>query len=625
MTRETDIKAFLQGAGWGDAARTAVPGDASTRRYERLELGEQKAVLMDAPREFETPGEPFSGASVQAREALGYNALSRLAGPDPAAFICIAEALTERGFSAPRILARDLDKGFILLEDLGDELFAAVIANDPSREPKLYTAAVDLLAALYRSSFPSVVESGEARWPLRDYDAAALQAEADLLLEWYAPDVGGRISTKAHAEWTQIWRDLYKHLDAHAKGLALRDFHAENIFWLPERQSVSRVGLIDFQDGLMAHPAYDLVSLLEDARRDVSPDMREDLIARFCEKSGLEYDDSFKTAYAVMGAQRNAKILGIFVRLAERDNKPHYRDLIPRVQKLFLNDIKGDNIKGAAFADLQGWFKTHLPEIFQLPTTPITTAPITTAPITTAPITTAMILAAGHGTRMRPLTDDRSKAMVVLGEKPLIDHMLDRLAAVGVTRAVVNVHAHADNLEAHLKARTGLPEIIISDERAQLLETGGGVVKALPLLTDGDGHNGPIFICNIDAAWKENNNSVLETMLSAWDGAVMDDLLLLAPIDDVLGYSGAGDFEADEAGVLCRRKAARAPYVYAGVQIANLAPFSEFEAIPFSRNKVWDISLKSGRVYGVVMDGFWMHVGDPKARAEAEAILEKAR
>ncbi len=621
MTREAEIKAFLQRAGWGDATRASVPGDASTRRYERLETAGQKAVLMDAPREAETAGEPLSGASVQAREALGYNALSRLAGPDPAAFICIAEALTERGFSAPRILARDLDKGFILLEDLGDELFATVIANDPNRERKLYTAAVDLLAAIYRASFPSLLESGDARWPLRDYDAAALQAEADLLLEWYAPDVrvggaGAVISAKAHAEWTQIWGELYKSLDSHAKGLALRDFHAENIFWLPERQSVSRVGLIDFQDGLMAHPAYDLVSLLEDARRDVSPDMREALIARFCDKAGLEYDESFKTAYAVMGAQRNAKILGIFVRLAERDNKPHYRELIPRVQKLFLNDIKGADIKGAAFADLRDWLKTHLPEIFKMPT----------APIRTAPIKTAMILAAGHGTRMRPLTDDRSKAMVMLGGKPLIDHMLDRLAAVGVTRAVVNVHAHADHLEAHLKARTGLPEIIISDERAQLLETGGGVVKALPLLGTGD-VDAPIFICNIDAVWQENesglNESSLSSMLGAWDGAAMDDLLLLAPINETLGYAGAGDFDASDAGVLSRRNGPRAPYVYAGVQIANLAPLESFKAVPFSRNKVWDLSLKSGRAYGVAMDGFWMHVGDPKARDEAEAILAK--
>jgi len=213
--------------------------------------------------------------------------------------------------------------------------------------------------------------------------------------------------------------------------LALRDFHAENIFWLPERQAPQRVGLIDFQDGLLAPPAYDLVSLLEDARRDVNPDLRSGLIARFCEKAGVENDAAFQNAYSVMGAQRNAKILGIFVRLAKRDNKPDYRRLIPRVKNLFLRDIQGE-----IFAPLRGWLETHMPDLLK------------------PAITSAMVLAAGHGTRMRPLTDDRSKAMVEVGGQPLIAHMLERLSQAGVTRAVVNVHAHADHLERYLKSRT---------------------------------------------------------------------------------------------------------------------------------------------------------------------------
>ena len=593
MSRETDIKKFLTKAGWGDAARAPVPGDASSRRYERLSRGAQKAVLMDAPRGAEAPAEPEE-ASAAERKALGYNALARLAGPEPAAFICIADALTARGFSAPKILARDLDAGFILLEDLGDDLFARVVKNDPSKEADLYAAAVDTLAALYRSSFPETLNSGEASWRLRGYDVAAMQAEVDLLLEWYAADAGVDISPKAAAEWTQIWAELFNYLTAHAPGLALRDFHAENIFWLPEREATARVGLIDFQDGLMAHPAYDLVSLLEDARRDVSAELHSELIARFCEKSGLKNDAAFQAAYAVMGAQRNAKILGIFVRLAKRDGKPHYRRLIPRVQKLFLADIKGGE-----FENLRAWFAAHLPSVLK------------------PPVTTAMVLAAGHGTRMRPLTNDRSKAMVEVGGRPLIDHMLDRLAEVGVTRAVVNVHAHADHLEAHLKTRTGLPDIIISDEREALLETGGGVVKALALLGAE-----PIFICNIDAIWLENK-SALKSLLDNWMPDKMDDLLLLAPKDDTLGYYGGGDFERLETGHISRRSGETAPFVYAGVQIAKLGPLRNFKAEPFSRNKVWDVSLKSARAYGTALDGFWMHVGDPSARDEAEAILAK--
>jgi len=211
-------------------------------------------------------------------------------------------------------------------------------------------------------------------------------------------------------------------------------------------------------------------------------------------------------------------------------------------------------------------------------------------------IKTAMVLAAGHGTRMRPLTNDRAKAMVEVGGKPLIDHMLDRLDAAGIERAVVNVHAHADHLEAHLKKRSAGPDIIISDERDVLLETGGGMVKALPLLGDD-----PVLACNIDAVWTESGVSVIESLISRWDADVMDDLLLLAPLEQTLGYHGKGDFLFGHDG----RRLAKEPIE------------------PFSRNRIWNQTLELGTIFGYPMDGFWMHVGDPKARDEAEAILQK--
>ena len=355
-SRETDIQSFLKAAKWGAAKRDSVPGDASSRRYERLSMGTQKAVLMDAPKGAETPSEP-DGASVDERKALGYNALARIAGNNPEAFACIANELSKRGFSAPKIIAMDIDKGFMLLEDLGDDLYARVIENAPESERKLYEAAIDTLAAIYRSTFPSMAEFGGKTWRIRDYDSAALLAEADLFLDWYAKDFGRDIHGPARAEWSAIWTMLFQSLDAHAPGLALRDFHAENIFWLPERQATDRVGLIDFQDGLFAHPAYDLVSLIEDARRDVSSELVTPLMKRFCHKAGLKYGAKFKTAYAVMGAQRNAKILGIFVRLAERDGKPHYRDLIPRVAAHFQN-----NLQDPKCADLKAWIEAYVPE-----------------------------------------------------------------------------------------------------------------------------------------------------------------------------------------------------------------------------------------------------------------------
>ncbi len=229
-------------------------------------------------------------------------------------------------------------------------------------------------------------------------------------------------------------------------------------------------------------------------------------------------------------------------------------------------------------------------------------------------IKTAMVMAAGLGTRMRPLTDDRCKALVEVGGKTLIDHMLDRLHEAGIERAVVNVHAFADKLEAHLKARTSGPQIIISDERSALLETGGGVVKALPLLGEE-----PILICNIDAIWLEFA-PVLPALIKRWDPRVMDELFLLAPRRDCLGYAGAGDFDVS-AGTVSRRNAAAADWIYAGVQIFKPQLAQGFKIEPFSRNRIWDKTLARGKVHGLPLPGYWMHVGDPQAREAAQAIL----
>lgn len=232
-------------------------------------------------------------------------------------------------------------------------------------------------------------------------------------------------------------------------------------------------------------------------------------------------------------------------------------------------------------------------------------------------IKTAMVMAAGHGTRMRPLTHDRAKAMVEVGGKPLIDHMLDRLAEVGVQRAIVNVHAHADHLEAYLQRRTSGPEIIISDEREALLETGGGVVKALPLLGDD-----PILICNIDAIWMEFA-PVLDALLAAWQPDKMDELFLLARRDWALGYDGKGDFDMAKDGRLTRRSGETAKHIYAGVEIFKPSLAKGYSCEKFSRNLIWNDGLKTKRIFGVELPGYWMHVGDPRARDAAEAVLKQ--
>jgi len=231
-------------------------------------------------------------------------------------------------------------------------------------------------------------------------------------------------------------------------------------------------------------------------------------------------------------------------------------------------------------------------------------------------LTTAMVMAAGRGTRMRPLTDDRCKALVEVGGRALIDWTLDKLAGAGVERAVVNVHHFADRLEEHL-ARRAAPHIIISDERDELLETGGGLAKAAPLLGDD-----PVFVANIDALWVDGETPELDRLAAGFDAEAMDFRLLLSPMGRNLGFPGAGDFFLDAEGRLSRRgERDHAPFAYAGVQVLHPRVLRGVEVEPFSTNRLWDAALAQGRVFGTPMDAFWMHVGDPDARDEAENRL----
>jgi len=357
VNRDALKSAFLESAGWASADRRPVPGDASTRSYERLARDGEKAVLMDAPRAAELPTEP-DGADETMRRQLGYNAMARLAGPNSEAFVAIANELSIRGFSAPKIYDADLANGFVLLEDLGADLYAGVIKDTPDQERRLYEAAIDTLAAIYRSTFPNEFQYRDIQWPVRSYDNLVMLTEVDLCLDWYAKDLGHEIENSAREDWYQIWQDAFKIFGAHAPGLALRDYHAENLFWLPDRQATSRVGLIDFQDALFAHPSYDLVSFLEDARRDVTLDLHDPLIARFCAKAGLKDDADFRAAYAVMGAQRNSKVIGFPVRADLKFGKPQYRALIPRVKAHLNRDLAHPVLK-----DLKDWYAKNVPEI----------------------------------------------------------------------------------------------------------------------------------------------------------------------------------------------------------------------------------------------------------------------
>lgn len=349
-------RAFLAEAGWEGAKIAALPGDASTRRYYRVNQNGHAAMLMDQPQISEAPASPPS-ATPEERQALGYNATARLAGADCERFIATANYLRSRGLAAPQIYADDAAQGFVLLEDFGDDLYADVLGNGVD-EQALYRAAIDAVARLHADPAPPRLSPAAA---LYDYDLTACLAETDLMTEWFMPLALGRpASADEVSEHRALWRDALGTIRSPEPVFVHRDYHAQNLFWLPERSGPARVGMIDFQDALAGNRSYDVISLLEDARRDVSPELAVAMKAHYLtamKAQGRELDGELWTAEAaVTAAQRNAKIAGIFARLAGRDGKPRYLAHLPRVWRYLESDLAHPTL-----ADLRGWYDRTIP------------------------------------------------------------------------------------------------------------------------------------------------------------------------------------------------------------------------------------------------------------------------
>jgi hypothetical protein len=355
--REAAMTEFLARAGWGSATVSPLPSDASTRRYARLTMGGSTAMLMDQPQGAESPTAP-PGASEETRRALGYNAVARLAGADCARFMAASNWLRGHGLAAPDILAADTGQGFVLLEDLGDALFAQVL-EDGGDEKQLYEHAVEVLARLHAHDAPTTLPPDK---PLFDYDQFALLAETDLLIEWFLPLALGRKATDAEtAQYRALWRAILAGVAGSRRVFVHRDYHAQNLLWLPQRHGTARVGLIDFQDAVAGSMAYDLISLIEDARRDVSPQVAEAATRHYLAvltAQGTQVDEAgFRHEMAVMAAQRNAKIVGIFARLTKRDGRPRYLAYLPRVWAYLERDLAHP-----ALADLRAWYDRVIPK-----------------------------------------------------------------------------------------------------------------------------------------------------------------------------------------------------------------------------------------------------------------------
>ena len=332
MSRNAAKTAFLKAAGWGAAAISPLAGDASNRRYERLANGPggRGAVLMDAPAE---------------------------RGEDISVFLAFTGLLRDMGLSAPEVFAADPDAGLAIIEDLGDALYARVAARSPAQEAPLYEAAVDLLAAMRAAPAPAMAEGSGASVIIQPYDGAVLRREARLALDWWRRGVRGEAPTDdLLAAFDALIDAACAEVEPDRSALVLRDYHAENLIWLPERTGLGRVGLLDYQDALLGAPAYDLASLLEDARRDTSDALRAAMLTRYIAATGVD-EAGFRAAYAALAAQRNLKIVGIFARLHLRDGKPGYLDLIPRVWAHLQRDLAHP-----ALAPLAAFVARHIPQ-----------------------------------------------------------------------------------------------------------------------------------------------------------------------------------------------------------------------------------------------------------------------
>jgi len=349
VERIAALRDFLDRTGYADADRRRMQGDASTRVYEQIFLNGKSAILMNSPRRADGP--PVRGNK-------SYSAVAHLA-EDVKPFVAMANGLRERGFSAPEILEADLDHGFLILEDLGSE--PVVAGTPPAPIQKRYEAAVDTLLALHELWLPEVLPvTPGIEHVIPRYSLDALLIEAELLLDWYIPFAGGSVSESMRTMFTDLWRGAMLPVLTTEPTWVLRDYHSPNLLWLPEREGIQHVGLLDFQDAVMGPPAYDLASLLQDARVDVPEAMELSLLTHYC-RTRKYHNPHFQVApfaetYAILAAQRATKILGIFARLNLRDGKPQYLRHIPRIWGYLQRSLTHPSL-----ASLQAWYHAHVP------------------------------------------------------------------------------------------------------------------------------------------------------------------------------------------------------------------------------------------------------------------------
>lgn len=543
-------QAFIEKMGWGKARVTPIQGDASARRYTRLSVAGHSAVLMQTP-------------------------LDQIASQT--AFQSIAAYLRNLGLSAPTIFGEDIQNGLMLVEDFGDASYTSLLEQSPNQEVTLYDAAFDVLHILARTG---------TMGGLPVLSALELARLTAVTFEELPQDHSQRA---AQATFQEGLLDIAKWMLRGAPVTVLRDFHAGNLIWLPERKGVQQVGVIDFQDALSGPAGYDLVSFLDDARRDIGLDLRTRLIRKYSDSLRISEDEMTARA-ALLSLQRNFRILGLFRRLA-RNGKPEYLRHMPRVAAHVLRAASHETLR-----PLQACAKAICDHYLKGTSKQANRG--------------AMIMAAGFGTRMGPLTKSTPKPLIEVAGRALIDHARELTQGIGAAPVVINTHYRAAQMRHHLRHAA----VILSDEQPHIRDSGGGLQQALRYFSDD-----AVFTLNSDNVWTGQNP--LAALAKAWQPEKMDALMMLQPVDRATGREGSGDLGLDADGRICFDTAEK-PYVFTGAQLIKTAPIAAVEAAIFGLREVWEGLAQSGRLYGVVHKGGWADVGHPEGIIAAENLLK---
>ena len=572
MAKEQLKTKFLKSTCWAKSSIVPVAPDASFRKYDRLLLDGNTAFLMDSP-------PTFGGVEN---------------------FVKMAEYLCSLNLSAPIIFEKDTENGFLILEDLGDDLYSHILKKSPSKELELYKKAASILVQLHKKDVPDFVDP---------YSDDFLLSEVKLFTDWYMPALTGQyLPDRSRADFLKIWQKLIADLNAAQSTLVLRDYHADNLIDLQARSGGKQVGLLDFQDALKGHAAYDLVSLLKDVRRNVTPETESKILEEFILQTGADHS-SFTKDYMILGLQRNLKILGIFARQAVRDGNRSYLKYIPKLWRLVSPSLEED-----VFSELKKWLDNHVPiEGRQQNFMPQKCG-----------IDQAFILAAGLGIRMRPLTDELPKPLIKVAGSTMLSQLFHHVVEGGVKNVILNMHHKAEKMIEFVdRYPRKHPTITLSDERSELLDSGGGIKRAIWMMKDE-----AFFVLNGDFIIENTSHSlaVLKELSSIWQPDKMDILMLVMPIEKSFGYEGAGDF------YLCRDKKLTpraqnkaAPYIYTGIMIIKPQLFDGMENGAFSLRLLFDKAYGKGTLYGHEFGGNWYHIGRPEMRLEAEKIIRKRK